>query len=102
MTETSRGEYKDGQIIDRDSKDAESVDCDLLSAEQIQEKYDLKNSCRHFTREDHLKLGVDLGHVLHTVLVPTQQNSSKVKHLTQRYINFLHGGLYAVTPFKMT
>lgn len=72
MTETSRGEYKDSKIIGNEIKDdGNSIDTEHLSADQIQEQYDSKHSCKHFTQADHMKLGSDLGRVLHTALIYT-------------------------------
>ena len=57
-----------------------------------QQKYDESTKCHHFTTQDHLRLGSDLAAVFYKVLIPTADNTERLRTLTARYINYLHKG----------
>jgi hypothetical protein len=51
--------------------------------------WDSKNSCYHFTANDHRQLGYDLGMVLQKALVPKDESANQAQ--IQKFMSLMHG-----------
>ena len=50
----------------------------FFAASEVKNGYDIKHSCHHFTTEDHMKLGRDLGYVFYKMLIKSEVNEQYI------------------------